>query len=112
MPFAYLFDNEESRLLFSFTLPSKQDVTFNLVGPTNQLDLLVLNKEKPAEGDEESSNWANDGFIKVEAKDINSLKFSVEVRKREAFKDKWIHFTLVASSKAAVMQLESGVAHY
>lgn len=51
-------------MLFSFTLPSKQDVTFNLVGPTNQLDLLVLNKEKPATGDEENSNWANDGFIK------------------------------------------------
>jgi hypothetical protein len=44
VPFAYLFDNEESKMVFSFTLPTKQDVTFNLVGPTNQLDLLVINK--------------------------------------------------------------------
>jgi hypothetical protein len=47
VPFTYLFDKEEKELTFQFKAPSKQDVSFNLIGPANQLSMLVLNKEKP-----------------------------------------------------------------
>ena len=46
VPFTYLFDDSEKTLFFYFKLADKQDVSFNLIGPANQLDLLVSNQEK------------------------------------------------------------------
>lgn len=105
VPFAYLFDNEEKYIMFEFKAPSKQDVSFNLIAPANQLNLLVLNKEKPEKGDEENADWATDGFIKFEKKDVNSTNFYVKVMKKEGFASKWIHFTLIASTKEGNMRL-------
>jgi hypothetical protein len=46
-PFAYLFDDTEESLSFTFKLKEKEDVSFNLVGPVNELTLSVLNKDTP-----------------------------------------------------------------
>jgi hypothetical protein len=91
--------------MFNFTLSTKQDVSFNLIGPANQLDLLVINKEKPQKGDEENADWATDGFIKFEKKEISSNNFYVLVQKKGGFANKWIHFTLIASTKEGNMRL-------
>lgn len=112
MPFTYLFDDKERSLQFHFEVPNKQDVTFNLIGPANQLDMLVINKEKPEKGDEDKADWANDGFVRFEKKDLNSTVFFINVRKKEAYASKWIHFTLIASTKEGNMRLEPGFAHY
>jgi hypothetical protein len=112
VPFTYLFDNEEKSLLFQFKVPTKQDVSFNLIGPANQLNLLAINKEKPEKGDEQNADWATDGFIRFEKKELNTTTFFVKVEKKEGFANKWIHFTLIASTKEGNMRLEPGVAHY
>jgi hypothetical protein len=63
VPFTYLFDDKERFLFFAFKIPTKQDVTFNLIGPANQLDLLVVNKQKPEKEDVEKADWATDGYV-------------------------------------------------
>lgn len=40
-PFAYLMDDHESSLIFRFSNPEKQEVSFNLIGPLNALLLVV-----------------------------------------------------------------------
>lgn len=112
VPFAYLFDDQERSLMFAFKLGKRQDVSFNLIGPANQLDLLVVNKEKPERGDEERAEWAADGFVRFEKKGLESDSFYLKVQKKEGFASKWIHFTLIATTRDANMRLEPGMAHY
>jgi hypothetical protein len=99
IPFTYLFDDSEKTLNFYFKLADKQDVSFNLIGPANQLDLLVSNQEKADKESIKEVDWATDGFIKFEKKELNGKNFFVIVRKKETFAKNWIHFTLIASTK-------------
>ena len=101
-PFAYMFDDGEKELLFKFTLKSKQDVNFNLIGPVNELQLAVFNSQEPTEGEGEIST---DGYISVKKEDIHGLTFVVAVQKREAFLSKFIHFTLIVSTKEGNIRL-------
>ena len=39
-------DDNENSLLFSFKLEQKEDVSFNLIAPLNEMTLTVFNKEK------------------------------------------------------------------
>lgn len=43
-PFVYLMDDNENELIFAFKLDKKEDVSFNLIAPLNQLTLEVFNK--------------------------------------------------------------------
>ena len=64
VPFAYLFDDQETSLTFKFKVPKKEDVSFNLIAPNNQLNLLVLNQEDPKKSEIDKADWASDGYIK------------------------------------------------
>lgn len=55
-PFAYLFDDKESSLVFEFNMPEKEDVSFNLIGPVNELNLLVINEDAPAK--DQKKDWS------------------------------------------------------
>ena len=81
-PFTYLFDNEESSLIFEYKMKEKEDVSFNLVGPLNELNLYVLNEDKSDKEEEPDWNSAeldSDGFIKYNKDDIKSLDFRIKV---------------------------------
>ena len=70
-----------------------------MIGPANQLDLLVSNQEKADKESIKDVDWATDGFIKFEKKEINGKNFFIIVRKKETFAKNWVHFTLIASTK-------------
>lgn len=93
-------------------LPKAEDVSFNLIGPTNELILRVLNKEKPQEEDIGIALVSSDGYIRIPKEDFNGLRFIVMVEKRQEFLKKFVHFTMIASTQSGNMRLEPGVAHY
>jgi hypothetical protein len=83
-------------------MEKKEDVSFNLIGPVNELNLLVLNEDVPAK--DQNKDWStaqlsSDGFIKFSQEDIKGLSFAIKVEKRAQFQNKFAHFTLIASTK-------------
>jgi len=63
-------------------MAAKEDVSFNLIGPVNELNLFVLNEARPAINDKE--NWSeaqlsSDGFIKINKDEIKGLSFAIKV---------------------------------
>lgn len=97
-------------MIFKFRLKTKQDVHFNLIGPVDELSLTVFNR---AEVDESSEGEiSTDGYITFTKEDIDGLHFVVKVQKREAYISKYIHFTILISTKDGNVRLESGVAHF
>lgn len=55
-PFSYLFDDKENSLVFEFNMPEKEDVSFNLIGPVNELNLMVINEDGPAK--DQKKDWS------------------------------------------------------
>jgi hypothetical protein len=55
VPFTYLMDDKENFLIFYFNLSKKEDISFNLIAPVNELNLLAINKEKPTKEDEKNA---------------------------------------------------------
>jgi len=45
IPFTYVLTENDKQMLFFFKLKQKEDVSFNLIAPVNELDLFVVNKE-------------------------------------------------------------------
>jgi hypothetical protein len=42
VPFTYLMDHNEEDVVFKFNLDQKEDLTFSLVAPLNELELYVF----------------------------------------------------------------------
>ena len=61
---------------------------------------------------EEDQRISSDGYIKFAKDEIEREAFTIMVTKNERYLDKYVHFTLIASTKETNMRLESGVAHY
>lgn len=53
-----------------------------------------------------------EGYLSFPAKETKQDDFSILVRKREAYKDRMVHFTIIASSSGKEIRLETGVTHY
>lgn len=53
-----------------------------------------------------------DGYVAFEKEDLKSNFFVIKVEKREEYRKKYVHFTLIASTKEANLRLETGNAHY
>jgi hypothetical protein len=114
-PFTYLFDDKEKSLTFEYKMDKKEDVSFNLVGPTNELNLYVLNEKKPAateKKDWKEAELSSDGFIKFSKDSLKGLDFVIKVEKRTEFQNKYVHFTLIVSTKEGNLRLENGSPHY
>lgn len=105
-----MLDDSEKELLFKFKLASKQDAHFNLIAPVNELTLTVYNKEEIKEGAE--GEVSTDGYITFAKDSLDGLEFVVSVSKREGFLDKYIHFTLLVSTKEGNVRLEPGVSQF
>ncbi len=46
VPFAYLMDDNEESVAFKFNLDEKEDLTFSLVAPLNELEMYVFQQAK------------------------------------------------------------------
>ena len=46
------------------------------------------------------------------AKETKNDDFSILIRKRDAYKKKYVHFTIVASTTGKQIRLETGITHY
>lgn len=57
-------DDNENELTFSFKLNRKQDVSFNLIAPLNELTLAVFNKDKL--GKEDSTKESTEAEISMD----------------------------------------------
>lgn len=102
-PFTYLFDDAEKELFFKFKLETKQDAHFNLIGPVDELTLSVFNRLEVDEASE--GEVSTDGYITFAKDSIEGLNFIVKVQKREAYLNKYIHFTLLVSTKDGNVRL-------
>lgn len=109
-PFSYLMDDRENSVLFKFKLPAKEDVSFNLIAPLNDLLLIVANGKDAPNGDEDGAS--TDGYISLTKSELTSTEFRVMVEKTESSKTKFVHFTLIASTSGSNMRLDPGNPHY
>jgi hypothetical protein len=53
-----------------------------------------------------------EGFVSFRKDELESTSFFVRVQKREEYRKKFVHFTLIASTKEGNLRLEAGNAHY
>ncbi len=58
-------------------------MNFNLIGPVNELNLIVMNGDKWDDDSKDSNMLSTDGYISFKKDDINSLNFLIKVEKRE-----------------------------
>jgi hypothetical protein len=79
------------------------DAHFNLIGPVDELTLTVYNRAEV--DDETEGEISNEGYVTFEKEKIDGLVFIVKVTKREAYIGKFIHFTLLASTKEGNVRL-------
>ena len=64
-PFSYSFDSMENELSFLFKNPKKETVSVNLIGPLNELVLLVSNTEESL-SEEKNQLSSTEGFLMFE----------------------------------------------
>ena len=97
-------DDEEEDLTFTFKIPEKHSVSFNLISPLHALKLLVNNSDKkPSEDDTEAASM--DGYITFGSKDLDSKSFTIVVTKTKAYENKYVHFSIIASTSGANLRL-------
>ena len=100
MPFVYLMDTREDRLTLSFNIREKTDVSFNLVAPLHELSFMVVNAAKLESSKEAAeSEFSHEGFISFQKADLKHTAFTVLVTKTAQSKQRFVHFTLIASTK-------------
>ncbi len=58
-------------------------MNFNLIGPVNELNLIVMNGDKWDDDSKDSNMLSTDGYISFKKDDIDSLNFLIKVEKRE-----------------------------
>jgi hypothetical protein len=90
-------------------------VTFNLVSGLNELEMFAFNQEDLKEdtlSEAEHSEYSLEGYICYGKEDIESKEFIIKVQKREEYRKKYVHFSLIASTEGSNMRLEPGNAHY
>jgi|JI9StandDraft_2_1071091.scaffolds.fasta_scaffold161726_2 hypothetical protein len=104
-PFTYLFDDGEKEMKFEFKLKEKEDVNFNLIGPVNELNLVVMNDERWTDDNRGEGEASTEGYLSFKKEDISSLNFVIKVEKKEEFLKKYIHFTLLVSTKEGNVRL-------
>jgi hypothetical protein len=90
-------------MIFKFKLTTKQDVHFNLIGPVDELALSVYNHAEVDENTE--GEISTDGYITFTKENIDGLNFIAKVQKREAYIGKYIHFTILVSTKDGNVRL-------
>ena len=66
---------------------------------------MVLNQKKWSESNKGEGRVSTDGYLSFDKDEINSLDFVIKVEKREEFSKKFIHFTLIATTKDGNMRL-------
>ena len=109
--FTYLMDDQEDKVIFKFKVDKKQPVSFNLISPLNSLYLLVENGKK-VPNTKEMNIASTDGYISFNKNEVKELEFTILIKKTEDHAKKFVHFTLIASTKNSNMRLEPGIAHY
>ena len=67
------------------------------MAPLHSLDLIVKNGKKLPK-DVEDAEISAEGFLMFPAKETKNDDFSILIRKRDAYKKKYVHFTIVAST--------------
>ena len=87
------------------------NVTFNLVAPFHSLDLFAVNEETLPINLAEASK-STEGFLSFPSNTNINNDFSLIVVKRESYRNKSIHFTLIASTSDKEVRLETGITHY
>jgi hypothetical protein len=55
---------------------------------------------------------STDGYISFTKNEVKELEFTILIKKTEDHSKKFVHFTLIASTKNSNMRLEPGIAHY
>jgi hypothetical protein len=90
---------------FEFKLKEKEDVNFNLIGPVNELNLVVMNDERWTDDNRGEGEASTEGYLSFKKEDISSLNFVIKVEKKEEFLKKYIHFTLLVSTKEGNVRL-------
>ena len=60
----------------------------------------------------EHSEYSLEGNICYGKDDLESKEFIVKVQKRQEYRKKYVHFTLIASTQGSNMRIEPGNAHY
>jgi hypothetical protein len=53
-----------------------------------------------------------DGYVFIEKADLKTVYLVAKVVKREEYRKKYVHFTLIVSTKESNLRLEAGNAHY
>lgn len=53
-----------------------------------------------------------DGFVSFKKNELKSNNFVIKVEKREEYRKKFVHFTMIASTREGELRLEPGSAHY
>ena len=54
-------------------------MNFNLIGPVNELNLIVMNGDKWDDDSKDSNMLSTDGYVSYKKDDINSLNFLIKV---------------------------------
>ena len=76
-----------------------------MIGPVNELNLIVKNGEKWTDSNKGEGEVSTDGYVSVSKDDIESLNFVIRVEKREEYLKKYIHFTLIVTTKEGNVRL-------
>lgn len=72
LPFTYLMDDHEDKVVFKFKLEKKEAVSFNLISPLNSLYLLVENSNKmPSTTDMNIAS--TDGYLSFTKAEVKNL---------------------------------------
>ena len=82
-----------------------------MISPLHSLNLYVNNNDKkPSE--EQSDVQSMDGFVSFESKDLGGMSFTVKVEKTKAYQNRFMHFSIIASTTGSNLRLEPSVSHY
>ena len=79
------------------------------------MEIFVFNQEDLKEDtvkEAEESAYSLQGYVFIAKDDLQNKEFIIKVRKRQEYRKKYVHFTLIASTKAGNLRLEAGNAHY
>lgn len=107
IPLTYSMEKAKN-VFFTFHIPAKKSVNFNLVAPLNSFVMSVANsKEKP--DTEDVDLQSSSSFIKYDQENIDGLDFTVLVKRVTQKTNE--NFVLIASTKDSVITLDRSEPH-
>ena len=98
--------------MLTFHDKGKKQVGFNLIAPVNELTLSAWNEDDPKKIIKAEHRLSTEGYLLFKSEEVKNERFTIMVTKNPRYKGKYIHFTIIASTKESNMRLEAGSAHY